>query len=116
MTAIVNECWVELCAQAGVHLYAFSRERHGPEPKTRPARCSGLATRRGQPDLCPARRSPSYCPAASSDRYADGGLAQHPIHDDDLKDHDSAHYERDIDRIDKTGEVEALEVTLRKQS
>jgi hypothetical protein len=43
----------------------------------------------------------------------DGGLAQHPIHDDDLEDHDSEDYERDIDQIDK---VAALDVALRKQS
>ena len=46
----------------------------------------------------------------------DGGLAQHPIHDDDLEDRDSEDYERDVDQLDSTDAVEPLDVTLRKQS
>jgi hypothetical protein len=45
----------------------------------------------------------------------DGGLSEHPIHDDDLEDRDSADYERDLDEVSQTDEVEALDVTLRKQ-
>jgi hypothetical protein len=55
-------------------------------------------------------QSPSPTPEEAA---PDGGLAQHPIHDDDLEDRDSADYERDIDQIDPN---EALDVTLRKQS
>jgi hypothetical protein len=54
--------------------------------------------------------SPSTTPEAAA---PDGGLAQHPIHDDDLEDRDSEDYERDIDQIDT---VAALDVALRKQS
>jgi hypothetical protein len=54
--------------------------------------------------------SPSPIPEEAA---PDGGLAQHPIHDDDLEDRDSEDYERDIDQIDK---VAALDVALRKQS
>jgi hypothetical protein len=56
--------------------------------------------------------TPSRVP---DETLSDGGLAQHPIHDDDLEDRDSADYERDIDKIDETDEAEALDVTLRKQ-
>jgi hypothetical protein len=57
---------------------------------------------------------PPELPSPTPEEAApDGGLAQHPIHDDDLEDHDSEDYERDIDQIDK---VAALDVALRKQS
>ena len=55
-------------------------------------------------------QSPSPTPEEAA---PDGGLAQHPIHDDDLEDRDSADYERDI-RSDRPNEP--LDVTLRKQS
>ena len=61
-----------------------------------------------QPQTPP--ESPSPTPEEAT---PDGGLAQHPIHDDDLEDRDSEDYERDIDQIDK---VAALDVALRKQS
>jgi len=51
----------------------------------------------------------------ANETLPDGGLAEHPIHDDDLEDRDSADYERDLDEISETDEVEALDVTLRKQ-
>jgi hypothetical protein len=54
-------------------------------------------------------QSPSPTPEEAA---PDGGLAQHPIHDDDLEDRDSADYERDIDQIDQNA---ALDVVLRKQ-
>jgi len=58
--------------------------------------------------------SPSESPSPTPDEAApDGGLAQHPIHDDDLEDRDSEDYERDMDQIDKDA---PLDVTLRKQS
>jgi hypothetical protein len=30
---------------------------------------------------------------------ADGGVAQHPIHDDDLEDHDPEDFEREINEV-----------------
>lgn len=57
--------------------------------------------------------SPPESPSPTPEEAApDGGLAQHPIHDDDLEDRDSADYEREIDQIDPN---EALDVVLRKQ-
>ena len=59
-------------------------------------------------------RTPPQPPSPTPEETApDGGSAQHPIHDDDLEDRDSADYERDIDQIDKDA---ALDVALRKQS
>jgi hypothetical protein len=53
-------------------------------------------------------QTPSESPSPTPEEAApDGGLAQHPIHDDDLEDRDSEDYERDIDQIDK---VAALDV------
>jgi hypothetical protein len=58
-------------------------------------------------------RAPAEAPLPEAEETApDGGSAQHPIHDDDLEDRDSADYERDVDQIDK---VAALDVALRKQ-
>jgi hypothetical protein len=57
---------------------------------------------------------PPESPSPTAEEAApDGGLAQHPIHDDDQEDRDSEDYELDIDQIDK---VAALDVALRKQS
>jgi hypothetical protein len=56
---------------------------------------------------------PDSAPPAAEETSPDGGVAQHPIHDDDLEDRDEADYERDIDQIDT---VAALDVALRKQS
>ena len=56
---------------------------------------------------------PESLPPTPEETAPDGGSAQHPIHDDDLEDRDSADYERDVDQIDKDA---ALDVTLRKQS
>jgi hypothetical protein len=59
-------------------------------------------------------QTPSESPSPTPDEAApDGGLAQHPIHDDDLEDRDSEDYERDMDQIDKDA---PLDVTLRKQT
>jgi hypothetical protein len=59
-------------------------------------------------------QSPPESPSPTPEEAApDGGSAQHPIHDDDLEDRDSADYERDIDQI---GENAPLDVALRKQS
>jgi hypothetical protein len=59
-------------------------------------------------------QAPPDSPAPEPGETApDGGSAQHPIHDDDLEDRDSADFERDIDQIDKDA---ALDVALRKQS
>jgi hypothetical protein len=66
------------------------------------------AQRTDKPQTSPESPSPTPDEAAP-----DGGLAQHPIHDDDLEDRDAEDYERDIDQIDK---VAALDVALRKQS
>jgi hypothetical protein len=58
-------------------------------------------------------QSPPESPSpAPEEAEPDGGSAQHPIHDDDLEDRDSADYERDIDQIDQDA---ALDVVLRKQ-
>jgi hypothetical protein len=58
-------------------------------------------------------QSPPELPSPTPEEAApDGGSAQHPIHDDDLEDRDSADYERDIDQIDQDA---ALDVVLRKQ-
>jgi hypothetical protein len=65
------------------------------------------------PDKARGTDNPQSPPPAPEETAPDGGLAQHPIHDDDLEDRDSADYERDIDQIDPN---EALDVTLRKQS
>ena len=49
---------------------------------------------------------------ASDESTRDGGIAQHPIHDD-LENRDSEDYERDIDQIDETDEFKELDVALR---
>jgi hypothetical protein len=72
-----------------------------------------------RPDEANAADQPQVPPATPQripdETLPDGGLAEHPIHDDDLEDRDSADYERDLDEISETDEVEALDVTLRKQ-
>lgn len=58
---------------------------------------------------------PSELPSRAPDeRTPDGGVAQHPIHDD-LENRDSEDYERDIDHVDETDEFEELDVALRKR-
>jgi hypothetical protein len=72
-----------------------------------------------RPDEANATDQPQVPPAppqrVADETLPDGGLAEHPIHDDDLEDRDSADYERDLDEVSQTDEVEALDVTLRKQ-
>ncbi len=55
---------------------------------------------------------PDSLPPAEEDLSADGGVAEHPVHDADLEDRDAEDYERAIDEEEN---LEGVDVALRKQ-
>jgi hypothetical protein len=64
----------------------------------------------GTPDTPPRREDApatvppdSLPPMAQQTPPADGGVAEHPIHDDELDDFDPEDYETEIDELEQTG-------------
>lgn len=51
----------------------------------------------------PATVPPDSLPPTMEQDPADGGVAQHPVHDDELDDLDPEDYEAEIDELEKTG-------------
>jgi hypothetical protein len=71
-----------------------SLPRRGQEPDVLP----DDARRRDQPDLTPDSLPPAR-ESDLTDTRPDGGVAEHPIHDEDQEDLEPDDYEREVDEI-----------------